>query len=117
VPSVGGDSQKSRQEPLAETESIIMFENSWLKSKDKELRKVAILCIVLAPFMIAAALLAFAAFPFHYVARWAFWPAAFAEVLVSKLITQKVLLAKSNRKIRETETELLRVKARLENSD
>jgi hypothetical protein len=96
--------------------AITMFEDSWLKSKDKELRKVAILGIFLLPFMIAAALLAFAAFPFHYLPRSVFWPAAFAEFLLSNLIIQKVLLAQTNRKARELEAELLRVKARLENS-
>jgi hypothetical protein len=101
---------------LAEIKAIIMFENSWLRSKDKELRKVAILGIILLPFMIAAALLATAAFPFHSLPRWVFWPAAFAGVLLSNLIIQKILLAKANRKIHEIETELLRVKARLENS-
>jgi hypothetical protein len=94
-----------------------MFENSWLRSKDKELRKAAILGIVLAPFMIAAVLLAFAAFPFHYLARWVSWPAGFAVVLLSNLITRKVLLAEAHRKIHELETELSSVKSRLESSN
>jgi len=116
-PGSGGDSQKGRYEPLAEIKAIIMFENSWLRSKDKELRKVAILVIILLPFMIASVLLMLAAFPFHYVPRSVFWPAAFAGFLLSNLIIQKVVLAEANRKIRELETELLRVNAGLEKSN
>jgi len=78
-----------------------MFDNSWLRSKDKELRKVAILCVILSPLLIAATLVALTAFPFHYVPRSVFWPAAFAVVLLSNLIITKVLLADANRKIRE----------------
>ena len=94
-----------------------MFENSWLRSKHKELRKVAILSVVLSPLLIAAILLVFAAFPFHYLPGWVFCQAALAAFLLSNLIIQKVLLAEANRKIHETETELSRVKARLENSN
>jgi len=94
-----------------------MFENSGLRRNDKELRKIAILGIILVPFMIAAGLLAIAAFPFHYLPRWVFWPAAFGAALLSNLIIQKILLAQANHKIHELETELLRVKARLENSN
>jgi len=93
-----------------------MFENSWLRSKDKELRKVAILAIILAPFMIASVLLAFAAFPFHYLPHWVFCQAAIAVILLSSLIIQKAVLAEANRKIRELETELSSAKARLGNS-
>jgi hypothetical protein len=102
---------------LPEIKAIIVFENSWLRSKDKELRKVAILGIILLPFMIASALLATAAYPFHYLPHWVFCPAAFAVVLLSNLIIQKVLLAEANRKIYESETELLRVKTTLESSN
>jgi len=93
-----------------------MFDNSWLKSKDEELRKVAILGLILSPLVIAAILLMLAAFPFHYVPHSVFWPAAFAGFLLSNLIIQKILLAEANRKIREREKELLRVKGRLTNS-
>lgn len=102
---------------MAEIKAIIMFENSSLRSKDKELRRVAILGILFLPFMIAAALLMLAAFPFHYVPRSVFWPAAFGVALLSNLLNRKFLLLRANRKIGELETELLRVKARLENSN
>jgi hypothetical protein len=88
-----------------------MLGNSWLRSKDKGLRKAAIYCIFLAPFTIAALVLAFAAFPFHYLPHSVFWPAAFAVVLLSSQIVTQVSVAEANRKVHELETELLRVKA------
>jgi hypothetical protein len=94
-----------------------MLGNSWLRSKDKELRKVAIYCIILAPFTIAALVLAFAAFPFHYLPHSVFWPAAFAVVLLSSQTVTQVSVAEANRKVRELETELLRVKAGLKSSN
>jgi hypothetical protein len=94
-----------------------MFENSGLRSNDKELRKVAVLGVILAPFMIAAALLMLAAFPFHYLPHSIFWPAAFGEILLSNLLYRRCLLIRSNRKMRELETELSEVKARLKSSN
>ena len=94
-----------------------MFENSGLRSKDKELRKVTIHSVILLPLIIAATLLMLAAFPFHYVPRSVFWPAAFGGVLLLNLLNRRFLLLRANRKIQELEAELLRVKARLENSN
>jgi hypothetical protein len=93
-----------------------MFENS-LRSKDKELRKVAIHGVFLAPCLIASALLAFAAFPFHYLPHWFFCTGTIGVVLFSNLIITETLLAEANRKVREIETKLLRAETRLQNSN
>jgi hypothetical protein len=51
------------------------------------------------------------------VPRSVFWPAAFGGVLLLNLLNRRFLLLRDNRKIQELETELLRVKARLKNSN
>lgn len=67
-----------------------MFENSGLTANQQNVRQITIIRVIFMPCIIAAIVIMLGAFPFHYLPRSVFWPAAFAAVLLCNLLNRRI---------------------------